>query len=115
MQDIEKGNHDDEACEEYCQKYKEEFGQELPDCQFKGNKSKIKNLLRKLYIDSGGNVSEVQFSDETTFDEDFQIAIAEKQEMTNPNVEQDLNEFQFDTLSDEPKKVKKEEKKCFIC
>ena len=98
LQDIEKGRHDDKACKEYCKEHKNRFDQELPDCQFKGNKSKIKNLLRKLYIDSDGNVSEVQFSDETTFDEDFQIAIAENQEMTNPNVEQDLNEFQFDTF-----------------
>ena len=55
-------------------------------------------MIRKVHIDSDGNVFEVQFSDETTFDEDFQIAIAENQEMTNPNVEQDLNEFQFDTF-----------------
>ena len=98
LQDIEKGNHDDEKCKEYCNDYKGKFGQELPNCQFKGNKSKIQDLIRKVHIDSDGNVFEVQFSDETTFDEDFQIAIAENQEMTNPNVEQDLNEFQFDTF-----------------
>ena len=46
LQDIEKGNHDDEKCEEYCRNYKKDFGHELPDCQFKGNKSKIQNLLK---------------------------------------------------------------------
>ena len=61
MQDIEKGNHDDEACERYCRKYKDRFGQKLPDCQFKGNKSKIQNLIRKVKIDLDGNVTEVQF------------------------------------------------------
>ena len=61
LQDIEKGNHDDQACKEYCQRYKEEFGYELPDCQFKGNKSKIQNLIRKVVIDEDGCVTEVQF------------------------------------------------------
>ena len=51
LQDIEKGNHDDEKCEKYCKKYKEEFDQELPNCQFKGNKSKIQDLIRKVHID----------------------------------------------------------------
>ena len=37
------------------------FGQELPDCQFKGNKSKIMNLIRKVKIDADGSVTEVQF------------------------------------------------------
>ena len=50
LQDIEKGNHDDEACEEYCDEYEEEFSQELADCQFKGNKSKIQKLIRKVHI-----------------------------------------------------------------
>ena len=61
LQDIEKGNHDDKECEYYCNDYKERFGQELPDCQFKGNKSKIQNLLRKVHIDADGSVTEVQF------------------------------------------------------
>ena len=51
LQDIEKGNHDDKACEEYYAKYKIWFGQELPDCQFKGNNSKIKNLIRRVHVD----------------------------------------------------------------
>ena len=61
LQDIEKGNHDDKAYEEYCNDYKRHFGQELPDCQFKGNKSKIQNLIRKVHIDEDGIVTEVQF------------------------------------------------------
>ena len=61
LQDIKKGNHDDRACRRYCQRYKEDFGQELPDCQFKGNKSKLQDLIRKVHIDSDGSVNEVQF------------------------------------------------------
>ena len=52
---MEKGNHDDKKCEEYCQKYKRDFAQELPDCQFKGNKSKIQKLIRKVHIDHNGS------------------------------------------------------------
>ena len=50
------------------------YGQELPDCQFKGNKykklgngwvmvgnEKIQKLIRKVHIDEDGNVTEVQF------------------------------------------------------
>ena len=70
LQDIEKGNHDDKECEEYCRKYKDKFGQDLPECQFKGNKSKIQNLLQKIYIDADGSVTEVQFGNKMTHDED---------------------------------------------
>ena len=41
--------------------YKDSFGEELPDCQFKDNKSKIQNLIRKVHIDAYGNVNEVKF------------------------------------------------------
>ena len=58
--DIEKGNHDDEKCEEYCNDYKDIFGQEHLDCQF--NKSKIQNLLQKVQIDPVGSVTEVKES-----------------------------------------------------
>ena len=54
LQDIEKGNHDDEKCEEHCKRYERKFGQELPECQFKGNKSKIQNLLKKVHINGDG-------------------------------------------------------------
>ena len=60
LQDIEKGNHEDKECEKYCKSYRERFGLELPDCQFKGNKSKIQNLIRKVQIDADGSVTEVQ-------------------------------------------------------
>ena len=66
LQDIEKGIHDDKYCEDYCQEYKKEFGQELPDCQFKGNKSKIQNLIRKVHIDADGVETEVQFEGKTS-------------------------------------------------
>ena len=61
-----KGIHDDKECEEYCQKYKRDFGQELPDCQFKGNKSKIQSLIRKVHVDADGIETEVQFGNETS-------------------------------------------------
>ena len=61
LQDIEKGKHDNEKCEEYCQEYKDTFDQELPDCQFQGNKSKIQKLIRKIHVAADGNVTEVQF------------------------------------------------------
>ena len=62
LQDIEKGKHDDYRCKEYCRKYKEKFGQDLSDCQFKGNKSKIQNLLQNVHIHEDGSVTEVQFN-----------------------------------------------------
>ena len=95
LQNIEKGFHDDKECEEYCKGYKRDFGQELPDCQFKGNKSKIKSLIRKVHIDTDGSVTEVQFVNETSNDEDFQIILAENQEKTKVD-KQDLSEFQSD-------------------
>ena len=61
LQDIEKGKHDDEKCEEYHREYREQFGKDLEDCEYKGNKSKIQNLMRKIKIDAAGNVTEVQF------------------------------------------------------
>ena len=61
LQDIEKGIHDDNGCETYCKYYKREFGQELPDCEYKGNKSKIQKLIRKVHIDEDGSETEIQF------------------------------------------------------
>ena len=61
LQDIEKGNHDDKECDRYCKTYKDNFDQELPDCEFKGDKSKIQNLVKKIHIDIDGNMTEVQF------------------------------------------------------
>ena len=48
-------------CEQYCIWYKDEIGQELPACQFKGNKSKIQKLIQKVHIDANGSVTEIQF------------------------------------------------------
>ena len=36
------------------------------DCQFKGNKSKIQKLIRKVHINPSGSVTEVQFVKETS-------------------------------------------------
>ena len=66
LQDIEVRKHDNEKCEKYCKEYKKDFGQELPACQFKGNKSKIQNLIRKVHVDANGSVTEVQFVNETS-------------------------------------------------
>ena len=61
-----KGNHDDKACEKYY-KYSQLYyinivGQELlAECQFRGNKSKIQSLIRKVHIDSDGSVTAVKF------------------------------------------------------
>ena len=59
LQDIEKGNHDDKECEKYCNRYKDRFGQKLPDCQFKGDKSKIQKLIKKVHVDAKANVTEI--------------------------------------------------------
>ena len=66
LQDIEKGNHDDKECEKYCKEYERTFGQKLPKCQFKGNKSKIQDLIQKVHIDSDGSVTKVQFDNLAT-------------------------------------------------
>ena len=41
--------------------FQEKFDQELPDCQFKGNKSKIQKLIKKVHVDANGSVTEIQF------------------------------------------------------
>ena len=61
LQDIEKGKHDDEECEGYHRRYKQDFGKDLEDCEYKGNKAKIQNLIRKIKIDANGIMTEVQF------------------------------------------------------
>ena len=58
LQDIEKGKHDDKVCEEQCHRYKKRYGKEL-ECEFKGMKSRIRNLIRKCHIDAHGNVTEI--------------------------------------------------------
>ena len=60
LQDIEKGKHDDEQCKRYHRKYKEKFGKDLEDCEYKGNPSKIQNLIRKIKIDANGIETEIQ-------------------------------------------------------
>ena len=55
------GIHDDYTCEKYHRDYKGKFDQDLPDCEYKENKSKIQQLLRKVQIDANGIVTEIQF------------------------------------------------------
>ena len=38
---------------------------ELPDCQFKGNKSKIQDLIKKVHINAAGIETEFQFEGKT--------------------------------------------------
>ena len=59
LQDIETGNHDDFWCDWYCRRYKDRFGQKLPDCQYKGNKAEIQKLIKKVHVDVKGNVTEI--------------------------------------------------------
>ena len=109
LQDIEKGNHDDKECEEYCKKYKGWFGQELPDCQFKGNKSKIQNLLRKVHIHEDGSVTELQFVNETSTDEDFKITIIENQQINETEEEQVRHIGQSDMKYSKKNNTKREQ------
>ena len=37
-------------CNCYRIKYKHRYGQELQDCEYKGDKSKIRNLIRKVHV-----------------------------------------------------------------
>ena len=48
--------------------------QKLPDCEYKGNKLTIQQLIQKVHIDENGSVTEVQFVKETSHDEDLKIA-----------------------------------------
>ena len=59
----------------YCQKYKDRFGEKLPECQFKDNKSKIQNLIRKVQIDADGSVTEVQFKNQKKFKQTLSLEI----------------------------------------
>ena len=52
-------------CEVYYKDYAERFGQELPACEYKGNKSKIQELIQKIHIDANGSVIEAKFDIET--------------------------------------------------
>ena len=59
-----------------------DFDQDLPDCEYKGNKSKIQKLIRKVQIDENGSVTEIQFGNETPNNEDFKTASTESQEIS---------------------------------
>ena len=80
LQDIEKGNHNDEECEKYCKDYKALFGQKLPECQYKGNPNKIQSLIRKVQVNRDGNVTEVQLENKESNEEDIQVEPPENQE-----------------------------------
>ena len=47
-------------------------------------------MIRKVHIGADGSVTDVQFGNETSNYEDFQIAATENQEMNVSNVEQDV-------------------------
>ena len=69
MQDIEKGNHDEEECEKDRKRYKLSYRQEVPNCEYKENKSKIQKLLGKVQIDANGIVTEIQFDNKKNDEE----------------------------------------------
>ena len=77
LQDIEEGNHDDKECEEYCKRYTYWFGKELPNCQFKSNKSQIQNLIRKVKIDANGRLIERK-RNENAGGSDTKVQLSEK-------------------------------------
>ena len=88
LQDIEKGKHDDEKCKEYHREYiydKEEFVKDLEDCEYKGNKYKIQNLVRKIQIDADGIVTEVQFDNEVI----ALAAIQQRQQLQIENLQEE--------------------------
>ena len=64
-------------CEEYHKNYKIRFDQELPDCEYKGNKSKIQKLLRKVQIDANGIATEIQFDNKKN-DEEMNVSKVQK-------------------------------------
>ena len=43
-------------CERHREIYKKRFGQDLPDCEYKGNMSKVQKLIRKILIDGNGQI-----------------------------------------------------------
>ena len=65
-------------------------------------------MIRKVHIDADGIETEVQFVNETSNDEDFQIAAAENQEMNEPKVEQDASIGQSDMKQSKKKNTKSE-------
>ena len=109
LHDIEKGNHNYGQCEHYCKKYKDVFSQELPECQFKGNKSKIQNLIQKVHINADRSVTEVQFRNETPNDEDFKITIAENQQIDGTGEEHVVQIGQSDTKYSKKNNTKSEQ------
>ena len=64
-------------CEKHRKGYKG-LGQEIPDCEYKGNKSKIQSLIRKVHIDAAninGSVTEVPFDNKPAAEDAiFEIA-----------------------------------------
>ena len=60
-------------------------------------------MIRKVHIDADGIETEVQFGNETSSDEDFQIRAAENQEMNQPKVEQDTKNSKMKDVKNEGK------------
>ena len=91
-----EGNHDDKECEKYCKEYERRFDQEIPDCQFKGNKFKIQNLIRKVHID---NLSEEELEAEKEWEfrkhfalmESLFAQLLEEEEELMKSMEEDLS------------------------
>ena len=60
LQNIEKGRHNDECCEECHEDYIANFGYELEECEFKGDLFKIQKLIKKIHVDANGTAKEIK-------------------------------------------------------
>ena len=67
-------------------------------------------MLRKVHINADGSVTEVQFVNETSDDEDFKIVTTENQETNISKVKQDTSIDQSDLANSKKKDVKMKEK-----
>ena len=67
-------------------------------------------MLRKVHINSDGSVTEVQFVNETSDDEDFKIVTTENQVTNTSKVKQDTSIDQSDLANSKKKDVKMKEK-----
>ena len=67
-------------------------------------------MLRKVHINADGSVTEVQFVNETSDDEDFKIVTTENQVTNTSKVKQDTSIDQSDLANSKKKDVKMKEK-----
>ena len=61
LANIENGIHYDDECDSYCKRFEDRFDQVLPECRFKGNRSKIQGLITKVHVNADGTSTEILF------------------------------------------------------